>query len=101
MSRRSCSSDRSKTSSSRSDTGKHMNESDFEGYQTPEPKALFRDVAVSLYGLDKDMANKLTDFVVENEGYPVTEVNELKDATHAVVGHQNVIDSRKFEEFKR
>ncbi|EYC27615.1 hypothetical protein Y032_0009g826 [Ancylostoma ceylanicum] len=91
----------SNNSNSESSEEANVSESDTEGYHTPQHLPPFTDMAVSLYGMDKNVAEKLTDIIVENEGYVITDKSELKDATHAVVDPETAGDSEKFEEFKK
>lgn len=110
----------SHNSNSQSSEEANVSESDTEGYHTPEHQALFTNMALSLYGIDKDVGDKLrflrffvvlliltqgvitffSDLIVKNEGYVITDESELKDATHAVVEAETAADSEKLERFK-
>ncbi|RCN41073.1 hypothetical protein ANCCAN_12956 [Ancylostoma caninum] len=88
------------TARSESSEEANVSESDTEGYHTPEHLPPFTDMAISLYGIDGTVAEKLSDIIVENEGYVITDESELKDATHAVVDPNTAADSEKFQRFK-
>lgn len=73
--------------------------SDSDGYCTPEHSAVFADVAVSLYGVEKQSVTALTDIINSNDGYVVPD-DELQDATHAIVPVKTLLNSQQLKEYR-
>ncbi|KAE9413745.1 hypothetical protein Angca_001196, partial [Angiostrongylus cantonensis] len=75
-------------------------EKDPDEYCTPKRLELFIDVAVSLYGLQEGEIAELMDAIVANGGYVISDLLELKDATHAVVPPEIIADRQEFVKFR-
>ncbi|KJH51671.1 helicase protein [Dictyocaulus viviparus] len=62
-----------------------LSNSKVDGYRSPRNLALFADIAVSLYGLRQEEVSELSEVIIANGGYVITDESELNDATHVVI----------------